>query len=1315
MANDNEGEMDIECASDPSDVTLLAYLSNVTQPADSSDITQLPDHTVEDTSFTEIQQAGTQNTGSKLKCQSPSEKDVTQPADSSDIKQLPDHTVEDTSFTETQQAATQNTDSELKCQSPSENDLNTYTPRYEPVSDNHTDKNENLKHVCDYCNAQYINEDSLNQHRRKHIINDIFRKKKWCLDDVFKCEYCDVPYSSQAALNKHRKTHHKTKKFKLDQSSDHTDKSKDNAIQICEFCDARYSNSISLQQHKRTHGGDRPYVCRLCNGTFSELSSFMSHKLTRTSDTGLKCQLCSLRFCDVQMLSEHVRIKHECMVTCDHCDRQFMNRTELSIHQHEHNTQTDTILTRCSVCGKQCFGEQHLIQHLKTHRKIFTCRYCNETIADIEQFLAHIRHHKEPGTDQVENEPVFICKYCDKKFKEFKEFGKHVMIHTQNSRVKPKCQLCNKTFACLDKLKSHEATHKLYRCCLCENVFLDLSLFRTHVLSCDAETHITKKGRPQIHTPRIHTLIHGHPEKFQCLLCNKIFISLDKLKSHQATHKLYRCCLCEKEFPELALFRTHVLSCGDETDRSKKKRPLICSVCERVFHNFHVFLLHSIKHKEDVTSATCQECKAEFAYMKGRIMSKHKREISESSEILMKYLPDGRIQYMFMPSVDKFVEIDKVIHAESKGGHQLIFTTKMDEQNNGDKIKENCLTNDKETDKQSFPVGAVVYVNDRHLLTVEDAETALQHNDDYKVDGKNVDSDVNHMFKTHEKESEHYQVSYNENLFSQNKLDDIIVKQEICELNKNVSESLTSINHESVKEPQINNDISKGMIYQTSSCTNEQPAYIMQDGVLIKQEICDYSECPNETGKKCSTETFNKDTSRTESSYENDPSCSGISYIDIQTSKTIDSIVIKQEPYDFNEDQNNLAVESPGYKPMDEHWLNPVINNENGNENLTIPGINDQTAYIIDGITIKQEPDDYYKDPNKLIEPLVTEPVTERWFSPAKTYENDVGSQGILQLSIQAENNKASDMFNLQETTCYHEDRTHVMQFYDKSTEPWSSSGNNYESDAGTHGITPLNKQDESKIEGLSIKQEPTVYSKDRSQFTEPDKEPVFICKYCDKKFAKFNEFTKHILIHTPEVRYECQQCGKAFADVSNLKRHKATHMPFRCDLCKKRFPVISLFRKHRFSCTAEPQESEKNRPLICSLCGQTFHNLDVFLQHAVQHKGEVKSATCEECKAEFAYMKGRGTSKYKGQTHQPSEVLLKFLPDGRVQHMFIPRVMPNVDKLEEIDHVIHKESKGGHQLIFTKNVEEQNDSDKINENQIANDKTPDNQLIFPS
>ena len=743
-----------------------------------------------------------------------------------------------------------------------------------------------------------------------------------------------------------------------------------------------------------------------------------------------------------------------------------------------------------------------------------------------EPFSDHLKKTKKLKVDQSSdhtNQAVFICKYCDKKFKEFKEFWKHVMNHTPIvplPQVKHKCQICNKTFTCLDKLKSHEATHKLivYRRGLCDNEFSDLSLFRTHIVTRSAETHKTKKSRP-----RILTQIHTPRGKHKCQLCDKTFTNLESVKSHQANHKLYRCELCEKEFPELSLFRTHVLRCDVETHRSKVNKHLICSVCDRVFNNLHVFLQHSIKHKGEVKSAKCEECNAEFAYMKGRIMSKHKSETLQSSEPLMKFLPDGRVQYMFVPRVDKFVKIDQVVHSGSKGGHQLIFSTKIEDQNNGDKLNENFITNDKGTNKQSFLVGAVVYVNDRHFGVVEDAETALQDNDDYKVvDCQNVDSGVNNMLKTHEKEGEHNQVSHNETLFSQKQLDEIVVKQEACELYKNVSESLTDINHESVKVPQINNDISKGMIYQASSCANKPPVYIMQDDVLIKHEICDYSEYTKMTGEKCDTETFSKHTSRAESSYENDAACPGISYIDFQTSNISDCIVIKQEPYDIHVDQKHFAVESPDYKPMTEHWVNPVKNNKTGNENRNNPGINDQTAYMIDGITIKQEPDDYYKDPNMLIEPLGTEPVTKRWLSPAKTYENDVGSQGILPLSMQSENNKASDMFNLQEPTGYHVDRTLVMQFYDKNTEHSSSSGNNYENDAGTQGISQLNKQDESKVEGLSIKQEPTDYSKGRNHLTDPHKELVFICKYCDKKFAELNEFTKHFQIHTPQVKHKC-------------------------------------------------------------------------------------------------------------------------------------------------------------------------------------------------
>ena len=989
------------------------------------------------------------------------------------------------------------------------------------------------------------------------------------------------------------------------------------------------------------------------------------------------------------------------------------------------------------------------------HESEFICKYCDEKFAEVKEFWKHVKIHsqipRQIHTSQVKhkyqlrdrtvtslenlkshkaNHKLYKCGVCKKKFSELSLFQTHVVscgaetrrtkkskpqIHTPRKptrihtrRKKHKCHLCNKIFTILDNFKRHKATHNYYKCGLCKEQFSELSLFQTHVISCDDETHLTKKSSPEMNTPGILTQIHTPQEKHKCHFCEKIFTSLESLKSHLATHNLYRCELCEKEFPELALFRTHVLSCNAETNRSKKKRPLICSVCDRVFHNLHVFLQHSIKHKEEVKSATCQECKANFAYMKGRIMSKHKREISESSEVLMKYLPDGRIEHMFMPSVDKFVEIQQVLHAKSKGGHHLILTTNMD-----DHLNKNCIANDKETGKPFFPVNAVVFVNDSHFIAVQDAQTSLKYKDDCKNCGQNLDCSAKNMFKSLEKEGDQYQVSHNETLFSQNTLDEIIIKQETCELNKNVSESLTYINQESVKEPQINNDISKNMFYMGSSFTNAQPADIMHDDVLIKHEICDYNEYPNETGVKSGSKTIKNHAPGNESGYENDAACPGISYIDIQTSNTTDKTVIKQEPYGFNEDKSqNLVVESLNNKLMTEYILNPIENNENGDDNQRIPRINDQTATLIDGKVIKQEPDDYYKDPNNLIEPLGTEPVIYHWFSPRKTYENEVGSQVILQLSMQTEKNKAIDKLNIQEPTDYHQDRSHVVQCNDKNTEHWSSSGNNLENDAGIQGILQLNVQDERKIEGISVKQEPNAYSEDRNHITESAKEPVFICKYSDKTFAEFNELRKHIPINTPQIKHACQLCNMTFSNMYNLKRHhEAIHMPFSCYLCKERFPELSLLRKHGLSCTAEPKGSRKNWPLICILCDMVFHSFGIFLQHAVHHKKEVKSVTCEECKAEFALMKRRVTSEHKRQISQSSEILMKFFPDGRVKHMF----MPSVDQLKEIDQVIHAESLGGHQLILTAKMEEQNNGEQLNENCIANDKQTDKPSFLAS
>ena len=110
----------------------------------------------------------------------------------------------------------------------------------------------------------------------------------------FHCDICVKSVSSSEELTKHRLSHSNVKPFK------------------CEVCGKTFREKGNLKCHIRIHTGEKPFVCVVCGKAFNQSSVLKRHRLMHTNDKPFKCKQWD-------------------------CDRAFMSKRSLIIHQKVHN------------------------------------------------------------------------------------------------------------------------------------------------------------------------------------------------------------------------------------------------------------------------------------------------------------------------------------------------------------------------------------------------------------------------------------------------------------------------------------------------------------------------------------------------------------------------------------------------------------------------------------------------------------------------------------------------------------------------------------------------------------------------------------------------------------------------------------------------------------------------------------------------------------------------------------------------------------------------------------------------------------------
>ncbi|XP_018335326.1 zinc finger protein 2 homolog isoform X15 [Agrilus planipennis] len=112
-----------------------------------------------------------------------------------------------------------------------------------------------------------------------------------------------------------------------------------------------------------------------------------------------------------------------------------------------------------------------------------------------------------------------------------------------------------------------------------------------------------------------------------------------------------------------------------------------------------------------------------------------------------------------------------------------------------------------------------------------------------------------------------------------------------------------------------------------------------------------------------------------------------------------------------------------------------------------------------------------------------------------------------------------------------------------------------------------------------------------------------FKCNLCPKTFGYENSYKQHIKKHNPDYKppcYKCEECGRIFSHERSIARHK------------------------------REQHQEKNRYIVCELCGKALTTVASHRNHLLVHKGE-KPHTCEVCGKSFT---ARNTLKVHKLVH---------------------------------------------------------------------------------
>ena len=290
---------------------------------------------------------------------------------------------------------------------------------------------------------------------------------------------------------------------------------------------------------------------------------------------------------------------------CD-CGEQFEDLADYEKHQYKHNPAGEHL---CNLCGKGFESAEILTGHMLLHSStglLITCPFCQQLIRR-NALTQHIKY----GHNNIKPR----CNICFKTFANPNNLKRHMMIHSGIREFE--CDICFKRFHQKITMQTHRLTHmNPFSCNQCDQSFESKTALTNHKESEDcSKSKVIKVKEELMKTVKQEITTNlGKLLGYACSLCKKMFSVESALEQHiESTHIVdpteLLCSECGEVLPSKKDMQTHILS--HKNLKVKNAKRFECSICGKGCSSQAMLLMHERVHTNE-RPFPCQLCSLRF-------------------------------------------------------------------------------------------------------------------------------------------------------------------------------------------------------------------------------------------------------------------------------------------------------------------------------------------------------------------------------------------------------------------------------------------------------------------------------------------------------------------------------------------------------------------------------------------------------------------------------------------------------------------------------------------------------------------------------